>query len=169
MECELTTPHSRLRTARVAKGYHNAKLFAKQYGFVYTTYISHENGKLPISENAARKYATILNISPAWLLHGTINNKEEASGGDNNSTNKSLQRRALEPLILPKVQEALLKIAGCYDNRINYTNLIKQCYIITSEILSKTDDIVEIEAYINSIVTLNKDSYIKHFLNSHDK
>lgn len=60
---------SRLREARLARGFTTAKSAADRFGFNYTTYSQHERGQTGITR-AARDYARAYRISEAWLLTG---------------------------------------------------------------------------------------------------
>lgn len=60
----------RLRQAREARGFADAKAAAKFFGFVYDTYAQHENGNRGIRRSVAERYGKAYGISPAWLLTG---------------------------------------------------------------------------------------------------
>lgn len=148
-------PHQRLRMARIAKGYSNAKIFAQKYQLPYTTYISHESGKIILSKKAAKTYAEILQIPTDWLLYGELSSDDKLN---KNTLSIHLKRKALEPVVIPMIVTAILKLLDKYDETLDYEKLIKKCYIIASEILSKTDDLEEIESYVSTSVALEKDT-----------
>lgn len=60
----------RLRQAREARGFPDAKAAAKFFGFVYDTYAQHENGNRGIRRAVAERYGKAYGVSPAWLLTG---------------------------------------------------------------------------------------------------
>lgn len=59
----------RLKQARIAKGFRRAKDAATYYGWSYTSYAQHEDGKRGLSR-AASRYAKAFGVSEAWLLTG---------------------------------------------------------------------------------------------------
>lgn len=59
----------RLEQARIDRGFRTAKDAARYYGWVYETYIQHEQGIRGISR-AAGKYAKAFRVSEGWLLTG---------------------------------------------------------------------------------------------------
>lgn len=59
----------RLEVARIARGFKNPKEAAKYFGWVYETYIQHEQGLRGISRQS-KKYADAFRVSEAWLLTG---------------------------------------------------------------------------------------------------
>lgn len=59
----------RLEEARELRGHKNPKDAARFHGWVYETYIQHEQGTRGISR-AAGKYAEAFKVSKAWLLTG---------------------------------------------------------------------------------------------------
>ncbi len=61
---------SRLRIARLARGYSNQFTFTQTHHLPTTTYKSHETGKTDLKVGDLAKYADILNISIGWLLTG---------------------------------------------------------------------------------------------------
>lgn len=148
-------PHQRLRMARIAKGYSNAKIFAQKYHLPYTTYISHESGKIILSKKAAKKYAEILQIPIDWLLYGELSSDDKLN---KNTPSIHLKRKALEPVIIPMIVAAILKLLRKYDETLDYEKLIKKSYIIASEILNKTEDLEEIESYVSTTISLEKDT-----------
>lgn len=149
------TPHQRLRMARIAKGYSNAKIFALKYNLPYTTYISHESGKIILSKKAAKTYAEILQIPVDWLLSGELSSDDKLN---KNTSSIHLRRKALEPIVIPMIVTAILKLLGKYDETLDYEKLIKKSYIIASEILGKSEDLEEIESYVSTTVALEKDT-----------
>jgi hypothetical protein len=65
-----TTPHDRLRRARVNAGYETAAEFAHAAGIKMVTYQHHENGRRELRPDVAKVYARLLNLSPGTLLYG---------------------------------------------------------------------------------------------------
>lgn len=59
----------RLEQARIERGFRTAKEAARYYGWIYETYIQHEQGIRGISR-AAGKYAKAFRVSEGWLLTG---------------------------------------------------------------------------------------------------
>ncbi|MCF1502947.1 LexA family transcriptional regulator [Afifella sp. H1R] len=59
----------RLQQAREARGLATAKDAARRFGWVYETYIQHEQGIRGITR-AASKYAKAFRVSEGWLLTG---------------------------------------------------------------------------------------------------
>lgn len=59
----------RLETARIKRGFTSARAAAQYFGWVYETYIQHENGTRGIGRSADR-YAKAFRVSEAWLLTG---------------------------------------------------------------------------------------------------
>lgn len=65
-----TSPHPRLRNARIAAGYASAAEFARAADVEDGGYRHHENGTRPLTAEAAQKYAPTLNCSWVWLFTG---------------------------------------------------------------------------------------------------
>lgn len=42
-----------------------------KFGWVVSTYCSHENGQTSVPMDAAFKYGAAFAVSPLWILHGT--------------------------------------------------------------------------------------------------
>jgi SOS-response transcriptional repressor LexA len=63
-------PSERLRALRIKAGFKSARSAALGMGWHPTTYASHENGHRPLTEQAARLYATGYKVSPIYLLTG---------------------------------------------------------------------------------------------------
>jgi len=59
----------RLESARVKRGFATAKDAARYFGWVYETYIQHEQGIRGIGRQS-KKYADAFRVSEAWLLTG---------------------------------------------------------------------------------------------------
>lgn len=59
----------RLIEARIARGFKNPKDAARHFGWVYETYIQHEQGNRGLSKSYKR-YAKAFNVDEAWLLTG---------------------------------------------------------------------------------------------------
>lgn len=62
-------PAIRLEKARIARGFKSPKEAAKYFGWVYETYIQHEQGIRGLSRQS-KKYADAFRVSEAWLLTG---------------------------------------------------------------------------------------------------
>ena len=62
-------PAKRLEAARVARGFKNPKEASTFFGWVYETYIQHEQGTRGITR-AAGRYAKAFHVSEGWLLTG---------------------------------------------------------------------------------------------------
>lgn len=60
----------RLRELRIKKGFSTASDAAKAFGWNENTYKSHESGIRGIRPDAARKYASAFNSTPAYILVG---------------------------------------------------------------------------------------------------
>lgn len=68
----------RLTEARIARGFRSVKEAVDFFGWVYESYVQHENGLRGIKKQAF-KYAKAYNVSPGWLLTG------EGVGPDGNA------------------------------------------------------------------------------------
>ena len=66
----MTDKASRLRLAREAAGFENAREAADRFGWAYPTYSSHENGSRGIRTDKISEYAQAFRVEPAWLLSG---------------------------------------------------------------------------------------------------
>ena len=62
-------PAKRLEKARIQRGFATAKDATRFFGWVYETYIQHEQGIRGIGRQAA-KYADAFRVSEGWLLTG---------------------------------------------------------------------------------------------------
>jgi phage repressor protein C with HTH and peptisase S24 domain len=62
--------HDRLRQARINAGFETASDAATRFGWVESTYRSHENGQRGIKANDANKYARAFRVTNEWLLLG---------------------------------------------------------------------------------------------------
>lgn len=60
----------RLKALREKKGFETAADAARAYGWAVTTYQAHENGSRGIKLDAARRYASVFNSTPAFILTG---------------------------------------------------------------------------------------------------
>jgi hypothetical protein len=67
---DLTTPAGRLKTARLDARFDSAADAARAFGWPMATYTQHENGRRPLSRQAAPKYAKAFRVSASWLLYG---------------------------------------------------------------------------------------------------
>lgn len=76
----------RLEAARVARGFTSPKKAAAFFGWVYETYIQHEQGIRGLTR-AAGKYAEAFRVSEGWLLTG------EGQGPDGESTASQTQEQ----------------------------------------------------------------------------
>ena len=61
---------SRLKKARLARGFKTASAAADYMGVPYGTYSGHENGSRGIKDPELLHYAKIFRVSPAWLAFG---------------------------------------------------------------------------------------------------
>ena len=61
---------SRLKGARLARGFKTARAAAIYIGVPYGTYSGHENGSRGIKDAELHHYAKIFRVSPAWLAFG---------------------------------------------------------------------------------------------------
>jgi transcriptional regulator with XRE-family HTH domain len=59
---------TRLKRARIKAGYKTAKAAADRFGWVLSTYRSHENGQTPVPVSFAKRYARAFRVTPDWLL-----------------------------------------------------------------------------------------------------
>lgn len=62
----------RLEQARIARGFNTPKDAARYFGWIYETYIQHEQGTRGITRQS-KKYANAFRVSEAWLLTGEGN------------------------------------------------------------------------------------------------
>lgn len=152
-----SSKHQRLRTARIAKGYSNAKTFAHLHQIPYATYIAHESGKINLSEKAAQNYANILKIPLAWLLDGSA----EGSFPGTATNAIHFKRKQFERIILPKVVESILIVLNKKDDTLDIEALMHKAHIITSEILARAETEDDVETHINSIVVLSESNLRK--------
>lgn len=60
----------RLRQARQARGFADAKAAAKFFGFKYNSYAQHENGNRGIQRKVAERYGKAYGVTAGWLLTG---------------------------------------------------------------------------------------------------
>lgn len=90
----------RLEKARIARGFLTAKDAARRHGWVYETYIQHEQGIRGISR-AASKYAKAFKVSEAWLLTGE---GPGITGGDTPSLEEAMR-------LLPHATDEALQAA----------------------------------------------------------
>lgn len=61
---------ARLRQARAHAGFEEATEAAARFGWIVSTYLSHENGTRGIKPTVAKKYAKAFKISLSWLMVG---------------------------------------------------------------------------------------------------
>ncbi|MCF6777531.1 hypothetical protein L3V83_13260 [Thiotrichales bacterium 19X7-9] len=161
---KLETPHQRLKATRIARNYNEAKDFCNSHSDIkYRTYLKHESGVIPLSKKAAEKYAVYLNIPVDYLLSGDSLNKKH-------TYNKSLRKRALEPIVLSKLIQSVFAIIdseynesyfskSCLQPNINYDNLMKHIYISCNEIIEKIENVDEMDTIVNSIACLNRNTF----------
>lgn len=71
----MTSPHDRLKQARIAAGYKTATAAAEAIGVNTPTYVHHENGTSGLSR-AGERYARFFRINLEWLLTGRGDMKE---------------------------------------------------------------------------------------------
>lgn len=67
----MSTPAERLREAREAAGFADAKAAARAFGWGYEAYKKHENGGAGIKAKVAVKYADAFGCTAEWLLFGS--------------------------------------------------------------------------------------------------
>lgn len=61
----------RLKAARRRAGFRSARQAAQRFGWVLSTYASHENGQTPeVPRDAAIGYGRAFKVSPSWILTG---------------------------------------------------------------------------------------------------
>lgn len=70
-------PCDRLKRARKEAGYATATAFHTKHGIPQSTYSMHESGRRPLDVPTAEKYGRLLNVSPAWLLYGSLTRVRE--------------------------------------------------------------------------------------------
>jgi hypothetical protein len=63
-------PFERLQEARKKAGFDSAPDAARAFGWIESTYFSHENGARGLRPPTAEKYAKALRTTPEWLLYG---------------------------------------------------------------------------------------------------
>lgn len=80
----------RLTEARKARGFKTVKDAVDYFGWVYESYVQHENGLRGIKKQA-HKYAKAYRVSPGWLLTG------EGTGPDGESKSIDAKMRLLPP------------------------------------------------------------------------
>jgi len=73
-------PAIRLEFARTRAGFSTAKDAARRFGWVYETYIQHEQGTRGLTR-AAEKYAKAFKVSQGWLLTGEGRAPNEGQAG----------------------------------------------------------------------------------------
>jgi len=90
-QCNMNqTLASRLKEARIARGYRTAKQFSDTHGFKQSTYSTHEKGtRVPLRE-IILAYSAALNVSIDWLLTGN-------GAGPNGKEKEIVKDKLLEP------------------------------------------------------------------------
>jgi phage repressor protein C with HTH and peptisase S24 domain len=66
----MTDSNERLRQARERAGFTSARSAALRFGWIPSTYASHENGQTPVPVKDAPRYGRAFKVSAAWLLTG---------------------------------------------------------------------------------------------------
>ena len=66
----MDTAADRLRRARTAAGFASASEAAAHFGWNENTYKSHENGQRNLKSDVAKRYASALGVTPAWIQFG---------------------------------------------------------------------------------------------------
>ncbi len=61
---------SRLKLARLKRGYRSARSFSKQNKLAESTYAQHESGKRKLNTTTLLNYSKKLSINPGWILTG---------------------------------------------------------------------------------------------------
>lgn len=82
-------PSARLRQAREEAKYSSASAFANAHGITVSTYVSHENGARGLTVDAAKRYASLLNVTWQWLIDG------QSKGVEKNSPSRVLTGKSL--------------------------------------------------------------------------
>lgn len=166
---KLEKPNQRLKAIRIARNYNEAKDFCEDHKDIkYTTYLKHESGTIPLSKKAAKLYAQYLDISEDYLLNG-----QEIEMPKNYS--KSIRKKALEPIIISKLLQAVFMLIdneidkkilsqSCFQKNIDYDALIKNIFISSNEIIDRVDNLDEIDIVVNTIATLNRESFFRCIL-----
>lgn len=72
----MSTPHERLKAARLAAGFKSARDATDRFGWTYPTYAGHENGTRGITPEAAEEYGARFRVSPSYIVFG----EREAQG-----------------------------------------------------------------------------------------
>lgn len=74
----MSTPHERLKQARIAAGYKTTTAAANALGINPPTYVHHENGTSGLSR-AGERYARFFRVNLEWLLTGRGQMKDKPS------------------------------------------------------------------------------------------
>jgi len=74
---EFNSVRQRLKDARVRAGFSSALDAVRQFGWIQSTYLGHENGSRGIKAAMARQYAKAFGISLDWLLLGKATSAAE--------------------------------------------------------------------------------------------
>ena len=61
---------SRLKEARIKRGYRSARIFSQYNNLAESTYAQHESGKRKLNIDTLLQYSQILSVDPCWLLTG---------------------------------------------------------------------------------------------------
>lgn len=64
--------NDRLKSARKKAGFASARSAANRFGWIVSTYASHENGQTPVPVDAAEVYGRAYKVSPGWILTGDL-------------------------------------------------------------------------------------------------
>jgi len=131
----------RLKLARKTAGFRSASGFAHHNNIPVSTYSQHETGKRILNADLLLQYATLLNISPAWLLTG----------------NDAFKSRGQDTLIskeLPPIEDALAWVNMDLSSEI----LIKLVPVLASDRNTTYRHLIDlsIETY-NNIVAISTD------------
>lgn len=70
----LTKQHERLRDARITAGFRSARQAAIKFGWIGSTYGSHENGQSGLKIEQAIIYGEAFGVNPQWLVFGDYSN-----------------------------------------------------------------------------------------------
>jgi len=77
---------NRLKLARQRAGFRSARSFAIAHNVPYVTYSQHEAGSRRLNPDTLLKYATLLYVSPAWILSGELVGQLFVSEGNDGVT-----------------------------------------------------------------------------------
>lgn len=86
---------NRLKIARQRAGFRSARAFAMAHKIPYVTYSQHEAGSRRLNPDTLLKYATLLHVSPAWILSGeNVGHLFVSEGNDGAAYGTNSQRKS---------------------------------------------------------------------------